>query len=254
MTRLSRKEIVKEDQIHAGINRGTTWMLGNARALSIVAAIILVAGVGVFFWRSHRASADSRAQGLFGEALQSFHGQVPSAAQPPQQPPQQPNSLTRTFKSDEEKNQDALKKFAQVASDYPSTQVGRLARYYAALCKQRLNRNDEAVSDLKKVVDESDDREARNLARNALATLYRQKQQYQQSADLYKAILGDSDTRFPDAAVLMALGETYEEMGNRKEALQYYQRIAREFADSSYRPEADSRIAALGQVPAVAKP
>lgn len=251
MTRLSRKEIVKEDQIHAGINRGTTWMLGNARALSIVAAIILVAGVGVFFWRSHRASADSRAQGLFGEALQSFHGQVPGAAQ---QPPQQPNPLTRTFKSDEEKNQDALKKFEQVAADYSSTQVGRLARYYVALCKQRLNRNDEAVHDLKKVVDESNDREARNLARNALATLYRQKQQYQQAADLYKAILGDSDTRFPDAAVLMSLGETYEEMGNRKEALQYYQRIAREFADSSYRPEADSRIAALGPVPAAAKP
>src|SRR5260370_27059190 len=47
--------------------------------------------------------------------------------------------------------QDALQKFTNVADKYPSTNPGKLARYYSALCFEDLERHNQAFEELKKI-------------------------------------------------------------------------------------------------------
>ena len=53
-----------------------------------------------------------------------------------------------TYVDEKNKYGDAAKKFADVAARYPRTRPGQMARYYAALSLEQVDRNDEAEKDL----------------------------------------------------------------------------------------------------------
>src|SRR3989475_4305796 len=67
--------------------------------------------------------------------------------------------------------QDALQKFTKVADKYPSTNPGKLARYYTALCLEDLERHNQALEELKKLSGSSD-KELAAMAQYQTATIY----------------------------------------------------------------------------------
>ena len=69
------------------------------------------------------------------------------------------------------RSNDALAKFTVVADNYPSTSPGRLARYYAALCLEDLDKENQALEELKKISNGSD-KELASMAQYQTAVLY----------------------------------------------------------------------------------
>src|SRR5437773_10950885 len=64
-----------------------------------------------------------------------------------------------------------MQKFVKLADKYPSTNPGKLARYYAALCLEDLERQNQALEELKKIGGSSE-KELAAMAQNQTAIIY----------------------------------------------------------------------------------
>jgi len=141
------------------------------------------------------------------------------------------------------KYEDAAKKFASVAQNYSRTRPGQVARYYAALCQERLGRYDEAQKQLKELESGGND-EFAALARFQLAQLY-DKTGKGDAVKLYRQLADKPTVLVPRAIVLLALADHLGK-SNPQEAMKVYEQIKKDFPDSSAADEADKRLETLG--------
>lgn len=236
---LTRRELKREDQIHATIARASSALMSRTMLLLVILILVVGSALGFLLWRNYQQSQDSKAQTEFGKALDAFHGLVTSPSTPNPNP-----SGIPVFANENEKYKKALDKFSQIYQQYRSRKVGRLARYYTALAQQQLKNNKEAIAILQEV-EKGSDPEVRGLARNALAEIYRASGQNDQALLAYQAMLKDSESKFPKDALLASMGHVAEAMGRNSEAANYYQQLTREHAQSIYVGDARARLLVL---------
>ncbi|MBI4456783.1 MAG: tetratricopeptide repeat protein [Acidobacteria bacterium] len=240
---LTRRELKREDQIHAVIARTSSLVLGRTPILLIVLGLAVAGTVGVLLWRNYQKSRDARGQRQFGEALEVFHGTVVGGSTS-----NVSSDHPTTFSSEDEKYRKAWEKFNQISQQYSSRKVGTLARYYAALAQHEL-KNDKQAIHLLQQVEGTSDAELRAVARSALAEIYRAGHNRDQALQVYQSMLNDRESKFPKDALLANMAQMAEAMGKKSEAANYYQRLTREYAQSVFVVEARARLALLNPAP-----
>ena len=236
---LTRRELKREDTIYSTLSKASSALQQRTSLVITIVGVIVAAVLGFFLWRNYEQSRDVQAQKQFGDALELYHGAVVGSS-----PSTQSQSNRPLFASEEEKYRKALDKFNQVYQRYPSRKIGILALYYTALSQHNLKNDKEAMRILQQL-DKSSDAEVRSLARGALADLYRANKMNEQAMQTYQSMLKDPENRYPKDALLASMGQTAEAMGRNSEAAGYYQRLAREHAQSTYVSEAQARLAVL---------
>src|SRR5690348_691019 len=145
---ISRKEL-KQDKIKETIEHGAEAVLSHGQFVSIVVAVALAIAIGYFGWRFYIDRQTAQASVEFDAATRAYQGRIGPAA--PGADPTEPS-----YADEKARAQDALTKFTKVADSYSSTNPGKLARYYAALCLEDLERQNQAVEELKKISGGSD--------------------------------------------------------------------------------------------------
>lgn len=241
--RLTRKEIVREDPIRVAFKQTYSALLDYKNYMVIGIVALAVIGAGAALGDRYFSKRDAEAQNLFGKALDTFHASVQSSSPPPPDPDHpQPQPQ---FKTDTEKYTEALKQFNQVAGKYFAGRVGLYAKYYAALCQQKLGRPDEAMKALDALTGKGDAR-YRSLVKEALVELYDAKGDYASVIKLDNELLNDNNSPFPKDEVLLNLGKAYEGSQNKSEAVKAYERLVRDYPTSPYMSEANTRLAKLG--------
>ncbi|MBI2822119.1 MAG: tetratricopeptide repeat protein [Acidobacteria bacterium] len=236
---LTRRELKREDHIHATIAKASSVLFGRASLLLALLALVVAVIAGVWLWRNYQQSQDVKAQNEFAQALETFHGIVSGDAASTA-----PTGDGPVFASTQEKYQKALQQFTEIYQHYRSSKTGLLARYYAGLCQHQLKNDQEAIRLLEEVAGSAQG-EARGLTRNALAEVYRASGRNEQALQVYQSMLEDSDTSFPKDAVLSNLAQLSELIGRSGEAATYYQRLTQEYAQSVYSNDARARLAVL---------
>jgi predicted negative regulator of RcsB-dependent stress response len=232
---ISRKEL-KQDRIKETIEHGAEAVISHGQFTLIVVLVLLV---GVLVWGGWRFYIDRQtveASAAFDTGMKAYQGRIASAPDPAE--PNEP------FYPDEPARvQDALQKFTRVADKYPSTNPGKLARYYSALCLEDLERHNQAFEELKKISGSSD-KELAAMAQYQMAVIYARTGKPDDAVKTFRALADKQSALVPRPLVLLELAGILR-TSNPKEAASIYQKIKKEFPDTAIADQAERGLDTL---------
>jgi len=241
--RLTRREIVQEDKIQALLSGIFGWSAANRSLLATFFGIFLLSILGSYLWQNYQGNRSEELQVQFAEALEIYHAPVSEAFTGVNEDQTVPSAFQ--FQFDQERRVEALGQFRTIAEDYPSTDLGLLARYYTALIKQEMGQTEQAEGDLTFVMEYSSQPQIKNLARHLLARLAESNNDRQRATALLEEILLETTGFFPMDTILLQLAQTHEAAGNAQEAVEFYQRLTTEYPTSVYLQEAQIHLEQL---------
>jgi TolA-binding protein len=207
-------------------------------ALMALVAVILVAAF--FGWRTYSAS---RASNLLADALAVDTAAVVPPPQPGSTAPSTPPA--GSFPTEQARREAAVVKFVEAATAYPSTEAGRLARYRAGALYAEMAKLADAEREFKALVDQGGDSIYARMAKLALADLQVRQGQYEPAIATFRELSTRTDTDLPVDGILMQLARAQVLAGKKTEAMQTFRRVAEEFPQSPYGPDARTQAEKL---------
>jgi tetratricopeptide (TPR) repeat protein len=226
---ISRKEL-KQDKIKETIEHGAEAVISHGQLTLIVVILALVAAFGYFGWHFYIDRQTAQASTGLDVAMKAYQGRIGPVPDPfdPNEP---------VYLDEPTRVQDALQKFRTVADKYPSTNPGKLARYYTALCLEDLERHNQALEELKKISGSSD-KELSAMAQYQMAIIYARTANPAEAIKIFRALADKQAALVPRPLVLLELA-SLQRKSNPQEAITIYQQIKKEFPDTSIAEEAD---------------
>jgi len=233
---LSRKEL-KQDKIHDALEHGAEAVYSHKQTSIIVLAVVLIIAAAYGGWSVYHERQTVSASAAFDTAMKAYAGHIGASPDPAEAG--EPSYADETARSN-----DALGKFTAVADKYPSTNPGRLARYYAALCLEDLDKENQALEELKKISNGSD-KELASMAQYQTAVLYSRTGKADEAAKIYRALADKPSVFVTRPVVLLELAGVLRQ-SNPKEAATVYQQVKKEYPESAISEEADRGLDTLG--------
>jgi hypothetical protein len=236
-----RKQI-KQDEFVSSLGLVVSWIREHrqeAQTIAVVAAVIVLGGAGLNYFRQQRTREAEKAMATALETFQApIQSELPEGFERPAGP---------VFPTTREKFEKAAAAFEGIERRYGSQPTGRRAHYFAALCRAELGDVAGAETSLNGLAGSggSDNLEAA-LARLAVADLKRREGKVDEAVEDYRRLTDDRALAVPRDHALMSLAATLEEAHRNPEARAAYQRLAEEFPASVYAPEARRRAEYLG--------
>jgi tetratricopeptide (TPR) repeat protein len=231
------KREIKQDEFATWLEKIVTWTDGHRDEvrIGVGVTVVLVAAFGALaYFQGQRAREAQRA---YGEALTAFEAPVATELAPDADRP-----AGQVFATAEDKYKTAAAAFEGVARRHGSSDVGRRARYYAAVCRMELGQNDDAEKSLRELQAGGRDELVPDLARMTLAGLYRRTGETDRAVEIYRGIVSSPDTNLPRDEALHSLAVTLEEAGRYVEARAAYRELVEHFPASVYAPDARARV------------
>jgi len=226
---ISRKEL-KQDKIHDAIEHGAEAFYLHKQITLVILMVILVGAVAWGSWSVYHDRQTAAATLALDAAMKAYNGRIGGAPDPAD-----PTDVP--YADEAARANDALNKFAAVASKYSGTLPGKQALYYAALCLEDLERHNQALEDLKKLASGSD-KELANMAQYQTAVIYARTGKPSDAAKIFRELADKHSVFVPRPLALLELGNVLRQT-NPKEAAGVYQQIKKEFPDSAISEQAD---------------
>jgi len=227
---ISRKEL-KQDKIKETFEHGAEAVYSHSQTTLLIVLALLVAAAGYGGWRFYSDRQDSAAQQALDLGMKAYSGRVGPAVDPNTDP----NEVSYTDET--ARSQDALAKFTAAAGKYPNTKPGKRARYYAVLCLEDLDKQNQALEELKKLTSDSD-AEIAAQAQYQTAVLYHRTGKTEEAIKLFRALADKHSVFVPRPLVLLELAAALKQ-SNPKEAATVYQQVKKEYPNSALSEEAD---------------
>ncbi len=235
MARLSRKEL-KKDEIRETLAHSAEAITSHRRLIYSLGIPALIVILGLIGWKYHEQKQAAKASAALADAMVAYDAPVQKPGQP------LPPGL-QSYPSEMAKYEDANQKLLAVANRYPRAAAGEMARYYAALCLERLGR----FADAEKTLEQF--QAARggigDLARFELAQIYEQTGKGNLALPIYLQLEAKPSPFVPKPMILLALGDHYLQ-SDPKQAAKYYNELKSEFSGTGMADEADKRLQMLG--------
>lgn len=234
---ISRKEL-KTDEIRDTIVHGAEAALSHQKQIGMVIGAVVLVLLAVFGWRFYFERQNLNASTAFEEANKVFQARIRVPGEP-----EQPGETT--YVDEKNKYDDASKKFIAVAGQYPGTRSGKLAKYYTALCLERLAKFEDALNWLQQA-ESAGDAELAALARFQRAQILIKSGKGDEAVQVYQQLIAAPATMVPKPLVMLTLADYYRK-SNAAEARKLYSQIQTEFPDSDAARTARERLDFLGQ-------
>lgn len=225
---ISRKEL-KQDRIKETIEHGAEAVLSHGQFAALLVAVVAVIAIGYEGWHFYIERQTTQASAAFDQAMKAYQGRI---GQPNPSDPGEP-----TYADERARSQDAFNKFNKLADTYPSTNPGKLARYYASLCLEDLDKQNQALEELKKISG-STDKELAAMAQYQMAVIYARTGKSEDAVKLLRVLADKPSVLVPRPLVLLELAGALRN-SNPKEAANIYQQIKKEFPDTNIADQAD---------------
>jgi len=232
---ISRKEL-KQDKVRETIEHGAEAVFSHTRFLSILLLATIVVACGYYGWKIHKNRQTERAQAALDDAMKVFNAAIITPGQP-----NLPGEVTYTDPT--QRSQDAEVKLSAVASKFPNTNPGRMARYYSALCLMDLDRLNQASEELNKL-DAGSDKELAALANFQRALIAERTGKTDQAVQLLRALLNSGSVLLPKPLVQLELAGVLRQ-SNPKEAASLYEQIKKDHPNTAIADEADRGLGAI---------
>lgn len=226
---ISRKEL-KTDRIHDAIEHSAEAVYSHKQLALAVLSAVLVAALIWAGWSFYTERQTAAATIALDNGMKAYSGRIGNTPEPAE-----PNEAS--YPNEAARATDALSKFMLVADKYPRTNPGKLARYYAALCLEDLEKHNQALEELKKISSGSD-KELADMAQYQVALIYARTGKPNDAAKVLRQLADKRSVFVPRALALLELASVLRDT-NPKESASVYQQIKKEFPDSTISEEAD---------------
>ena len=234
---ISRKEL-KHDKIKETLEHGAEAVYSHSQLTLALLLIVLVAASVYGGWRIYHDRKTAQANVAFDAAQKVYSARV---GPPAPGEPVDPNALA--FPDEATRAREASRLFIEVANKYSSTNPGKLARYYDALCLEDLEQHNQALEELKKVSD-SGDRELSGMAQYQIGIIEARTGKPDEAIKIYRSLADKKLVFVPRPLVLLELANVLRQT-KPQEAVAVYQQIKQEFPDSTISEEADRGLGTL---------
>jgi len=232
LAHISRKEL-KKDAVRDTFTHGADAVLAHqSQTLYLILAAIVVA-LAVFGWRTYSQRQTVKAFAGFDAAMTVFQAPVGVP----------PSPGVTAYPDNTKKFTEAESKFAAVASKYPGTRAGELARYYQALSLEKIAKDNDARKSLQTLAG-SRDSDVASLAQFELAGIDDRAGQENDAVALYQRLLANPTVLVPKPVVMLALAEHYGAK-NPSEAAKLYNQIKKDYPDTPIAEQADQALTLL---------
>jgi predicted negative regulator of RcsB-dependent stress response len=236
--RLTRKDM-KRDEFTAVVGRSVEYAETHVRTLVYaVGGLLLVIALAVGFYY-YRNGQQQKASYAMAQAMKVYHAPVTAAGAKPTDPDEP------SFPTDAARRTRAKELLTKVHQDYGSTDAGDVAGLYLAQIAADEGRLDEARKLWSDYAGGHGGTMLGAEARLNLISLDRKQGKGEEAVKELRAMLEKTDSPLPQDLILHELGATLEELHRPQEAIQSYQRIVDEFPQSTFRTDAQQKIAAL---------
>jgi predicted negative regulator of RcsB-dependent stress response len=226
---ISRKEL-KQDRVRETIEHGAEAVLSHTRLASIAVLVIILVASAYLGWKFYTDRQTAQAQVALDDAMKIFNAQIAVPGQPTL-----PGELT--YPDSTHRAEDAEPKLAAVASQYPRTNPGKLARYYAALCLMDMDRLNQASEELKKL-DAGSDKELAALAQYQTALIAERTGKKDEAIKILQSLSTAGAVLVPKPMVLLELAGIYSQ-SDPKQAAVLYQQLKKDYPNTPVADEAD---------------
>jgi tetratricopeptide (TPR) repeat protein len=131
--------------------------------------------------------------------------------------------------------------FLAIADEYSGTKAGNLANYYLGISFLRTGQFEAAISALKDF--DKEDEIVGTIAIGAIGDAYMELGDLKQAVDYYSKAANRNQNDFTTPIYLMKAGKTYELIGEYANAVESYKAIKKEYKNSAEGSEIDKYIA-----------
>jgi TolA-binding protein len=232
---ISRKEL-KQDKIHDAIEHGAEAVFSHTTVLAAAILAVVIVAVGYAGWRFYSDRKTVQATAALDGAMKAYSARIGTTPDPSD--PGEPFYLTEAARAE-----DAVQKFSVVAQKYPSTNPGRLATYYTALCYEDLERHNQALEELKKI-SSAKDKELAAMAQYQMGVIYERTGKLADAAKVFRNLAEHSSVFVPRPLALLELAEVLRQ-SNPQEAASVYEQLKKEFPNTAVSDEADRGLETL---------
>jgi predicted negative regulator of RcsB-dependent stress response len=232
---ISRKEL-KQDKVRETFEHGAEAVLSHTRIASIAMLAVVIVAAGYFGWKFYSERQTNQAQAALDDAMKVFNAAVATSGQPAL-----PGELT--FSDASQRAQQAQTKLSEVASKYPRTNPGKLARYYSALCLMDMDRLNQAGEELKKV-DAGSDKELAALSQYQMALIAERTGKTDDAVKMLRALSTSGSALVPKPMVLLELAQIFSQT-DPKQASSLYEQLKKDYPNTSIADQADRGLGLL---------
>lgn len=232
---ISRKEL-KKDKIHEAIEHSAEAVFSHKQMTSAVLLLALGGALAYGGWTLYHERQTAAASVQFDRAMKAYTGHIAGTSDSGE-------SSDFSYKDEAARAADAEQKFRAVTDKYPHTTPGKLARYYAALCLEDLERHNQALEELNKLSSGSD-KELASLAQYQTAVVLSRTGKVEESIKIFRMLADKPSTFVPRPLALLELAGVLREQ-NPKEAATIYEQIKKEFPGSAVSEEAERKLDTL---------
>jgi hypothetical protein len=232
---ISRKEL-KQDKVRETFEHGAEAVLSHTTVMAIAVLAVVVIAAGYFGYKFYSERQANQAQAALDDAMKIFSAVISEPGQPalPNEP---------SYSDPAKRAADAQVKFAAVASRWPSTKPGKLARYYSALCLMDQDKLNQASEELKKL-DASGDRELAALAKFQTALIAERSGKNDEAVSELKALSSSGSVLVPKAMVLLEMANILSQT-DPKQATAVYEQLKKDYPNTSVADQADRGLELL---------
>jgi predicted negative regulator of RcsB-dependent stress response len=224
-TKLSRKEIVAEDNVHKIIIWLFTVFRENRAKIGIAVLAVVIVGVGGYLGYRYLDSRDLKGQEQLAKGIEFFYATVaPDATADPYG-----KGPTPTFRNDNEKYKAAADVFSSITSGFSYGSTSVIAHYYLGLSQLQLGHKQEAVKILESVANDSKNRTVGYLAKSVLASIYFDLKNFQGARDNLEGMIKDVKCDLPKEELSIQLSRVLMAQGKSADAI----KVLREANDRS---------------------
>jgi len=232
---LTRKEL-KQDKIRETFEHGAEAVISHKQFATILLAVVLAIALGYGGWKFYSDRQNVQASAALDDAMKVYNARIRIGNEPLDQ-------SEITYTDPQKRAEEATAKFAAAADKYPGTNPGRLARYYQALTLLDLEKQNQALEELKKISG-SKDKELAAMAQYQMATIYARTGKSDEAIKLYRAVADERSIFVPRPLVLLDLAD-FLRSSNPTEATSIYNQVKKDYPNSAVSERADRGLDTL---------
>jgi TolA-binding protein len=228
-TKLTRKEILAEDQAHKVMVALIEFLNLYKKTITILCIVAILAGLGIYGGSLFLGKKEMTAQEVLGRGIDFYHAEVnPDASDNPFE-----NGPVAVFRSDTLKYQAAAREFSSIESVYGFSKVFIIARYYLGLAQLKLGEKEEAVKNLEMVSNNSKARTVGYLAKRVLSRVYTTSGNTDEAKKLLRSMIADAKYDLPKEDLSIQLSRILVAEGNNEEAVKVLQEASSQGSEFS---------------------
>jgi tetratricopeptide (TPR) repeat protein len=204
------------------------WSKAHQEIVAVAGIVLLLSAIGIPYYLHSQAQNEEDAMRVLNLGQMYFHQQVD-----PQNGP---------FKTDTERNQQALQAFQRIITDHAGTHTAKIARFYVARCQYFLGQGQQAYSSFDRACSDLRGTPLGEEAYFGKILCLEAQKQWAQAATIAESFLKESPNSFLAPKVRLTLADIYLQNQSKDKAVDLLKKMTETYSDSTWGKEAEHRL------------